>query len=127
MYSEVKCKKCRKTLFDLHQKPTDSLTNAHNESLTSSTPKDQDICDTVRDENMVFLKEDILPQWISSKIESEQWSKGRLSCPHCDSRIGNFDFVSGCKCSCSNNPLPPVHFIKSKIDLIPLKSLYNIT
>ncbi|CAH2000222.1 unnamed protein product [Acanthoscelides obtectus] len=116
MYSEVKCKKCRKTLFHLQQK--NFLLNAHHENLSKNTSEMEDTCDTVRDENMVHLDENFLPHWISLKIEAEQWSKGRINCPYCDSRIGNFDFVSGSRCECSNSYLPPVHLIKSKIDLV---------
>ena len=36
------------------------------------------------------------------------WTKGRLNCPNCQSRLGGFDFVSGADY--------PVHLIKSKID-----------
>ena len=36
------------------------------------------------------------------------WTKGRLNCPNCQSRIGGFDFVSGADY--------PVHLIKSKVD-----------
>ena len=51
--------------------------------------------------------------WQNSKtyvllITQAGWTKGRLNCPNCQSRLGGFDFVSGADY--------PVHLIKSKID-----------
>lgn len=112
MYNQAKCKKCRRTVLDLGQCPNLFL-NAHNKSLDIS----QDDCRTVVDQNVVFLAEDSLPEWIMQKIREAEWSKGRLNCETCDSRLGGFDFISGNKCECQNNVLPPVHLIKSKVDL----------
>ncbi|KAG5896773.1 hypothetical protein JTB14_008349 [Gonioctena quinquepunctata] len=112
MFKEVKCKKCRRTLLTSEQ--TENLLNAHNEPLTEIS----DICETVNVESNVFLNEEHLPDWITLRIEASEWSRGRINCPHCDSRIGAFDYVSGQKCNCSNNVLPPIHIIKSKVDLI---------
>lgn len=113
MYTQAKCKKCRKTLLDYPQCSTLFL-NAHNQPLGVS----QDECLTVANENVIFLREESLPTWIMQKIQEAEWSKGRLNCEHCDSRLGAFDFVSGIKCECSGHVLPPVHLIKSKVDLL---------
>ncbi|KAJ9580748.1 hypothetical protein L9F63_024074, partial [Diploptera punctata] len=45
------------------------------------------------------------------------WQKGRLNCPKCRGRVGSFDFVSGLKCDCGKHVLPPVHVVRSKVDI----------
>lgn len=113
MYCVIKCKKCRKPISDGAQ-TKELFLNAHSSPLGSSPEE----CASIQEENNIFLSEEFLPQWIILRIESERWSKGRLNCPSCDSRIGGFDFVSGQKCGCSSHVLPPVHIIKSKVDLL---------
>ncbi|CAH1119566.1 unnamed protein product [Phaedon cochleariae] len=115
---KIKCKKCRNLLFNEDDSKR-LLLNAHNLPVTTVP----DICETVNDENTLYLNEEHLPSWITLRIEAEKWSKGRINCLHCDSRIGAFDFISGQKCSCRSNILPPVHIIKSKVDLIRLNLL----
>lgn len=113
MYCEVKCKKCRKTIINSSE-CSDLLINAHHEPLSAS----ESDCYTVAEQNVVFLTEDTLPEWIMGKVQEAEWSKGRLNCLHCDSRLGGFDFVSGSKCHCTKNVMPAVHLIKSKVDLL---------
>ncbi|KAJ8978953.1 hypothetical protein NQ317_009349 [Molorchus minor] len=95
MISEIKCKKCRNTLFTSEEDKNIFL-DAHGLFLGFNSDKDECI----------------------SITEAEEWSKGRLNCPNCDLRIGGFDFISGKKCDCSNNVLPSIHVIKSNVDLI---------
>ncbi|XP_018574356.1 E3 ubiquitin-protein ligase RNF180-like [Anoplophora glabripennis] len=113
MYRDIKCKKCRKSILNEGQ-TKDLFLNAHS-SPVASPPEE---CASVQEQSNIFLNEELLPHWIILRIEAEKWSRGKLNCPYCDSKIGSFDFVSGLKCSCSSNFLPPVHVIKSKIDLI---------
>jgi len=58
--------------------------------------------------DLYVFSDENMPQWISQKVEEGGWTKGRLNCPNCQSRIGGFDFVSGADY--------PVHLIKSKVD-----------
>ena len=37
------------------------------------------------------------------------WTKGKLVCPGCSSRLGGFDYVSGAS--------EPVYIVKSKVDV----------
>lgn len=113
MYSEVKCKKCRKTIINVLQYH-DLLINAHHQPLSACKSE----CYTITEQNVVFLTEDTLPEWIMQKVQEAEWSKGRLNCTYCESRLGGFDFISGSKCQCAKNVLPAVHLIKSKVDLL---------
>ncbi|CAH0547340.1 unnamed protein product [Brassicogethes aeneus] len=111
----VKCRNCRRNIIEDCE---NHLVNAHNLPRN----KDHEVnCLSITEETNIFLNEENLPLWISNKIQEVNWSKGRLNCTECDARIGGFDFISGHKCECLENPLPPVHFIKSKVDLIKVK------
>lgn len=113
MIYQIKCRQCRKLIIE--DSPTEArILNAHGAPLSETTPS----CRSLNDENIVFLSEDFLPGWITEKIEEVQWTRARLNCPHCDSRIGAFDYISGTKCDCNEKILPSVHVIKSKIDLV---------
>lgn len=113
MYKEVKCKKCRKTIINELQIKNLFL-NAHNLPLTV----EHDICETVNEEHKLYLNEENIPDWIKLVLEAGEWSKGKINCQFCDFRIGGFDFISGSKCSCTNNILPHIYIVKSKVDLI---------
>lgn len=109
----IKCRSCRLILLDSTNTKESLFVCAHNTPCNPFNKSEKDC-----DENMIFLNEDSLPNWIQEIIEKHEWSKGRLNCLNCNSRIGSFDFVSGMKCFCDSNVLPPVHLIKSKLDLI---------
>lgn len=99
----IKCHKCRHILL------TD-MANTY-KSLCD------DKCDSYSSKHFVYLLEDQLPSWIKKKIDEEQWTRGKLLCEKCGSKIGSFDFVSGRKCSCEKSILPSVYFVTSQIDI----------
>lgn len=113
MYKEVKCKKCRKIVFD-NEQLRNLFLNAHNLPLST----EPDVCETVTLEHKLYLNQEYIPDWITLVLEAGDWSKGKIDCQYCDARIGGFDFISGLKCSCTNNVLPNIYIIKSKVDLI---------
>ncbi|XP_060519517.1 E3 ubiquitin-protein ligase RNF180-like [Cylas formicarius] len=109
----IKCKKCRKTVVENSVSETVVL-NAH--GLAINEP-DGSVCESVTESTSVFLDEERLSDWLTAKISDGQWQKGRINCPHCGSRLGGFDFVSGNKCACMKYILPPVHLTNSKVDI----------
>lgn len=113
MFKEVKCKKCRKTIFNEAQ-IENLFINAHSLPLS----QEQDICETINEEQTLYVNEEKIPDWIKPALEAGKWSKGKINCQHCDFRIGGFDFISGNKCNCMNSVVPNIYIIKSKVDLI---------
>ncbi|KAK4877223.1 hypothetical protein RN001_009729 [Aquatica leii] len=108
----IKCKTCRHIIFN-NAECSSSLLNAHGINLINNST---DTCATIVDQKLLFIDEEHLPMWIVTRISSEHWSKGKLNCYQCNARIGAFDFISGTKCQCEQNVLPPVHIINSKVD-----------
>ncbi|KAB0796874.1 hypothetical protein PPYR_10935 [Photinus pyralis] len=110
----IKCKRCRNSILGNGECAT--LINAHGVK-GSNEPQS---CSSILEENLFYIDEEQLPDWIHSIVVDAHWSKGKLNCPHCKARIGSFDFVSGVKCACDEYILPPVHIINSKVDIIRL-------
>lgn len=102
--SKIRCQKCRHVLLNYPVfNMTESICNAQN-------------CNSYNERNFIHLQDDKLPLWIKAKIESEEWTKGKLHCENCGFKVGSFDFISGKKCECGKSILPPVHFITSQVD-----------
>jgi len=62
-----------------------------------------------------YVPEEKMPDWMKTNVE---WVKGKLLCPKCQARVGSYNFVSGMKCSCRSHVLPPIHIVKSKVDVL---------
>jgi len=90
----LKCRKCR---FLLVEQPPHKIldTTESAENLESS--------------NVFNICDENLPQWINDAVEEGNWTKGKLSCPSCGSRIGGFDYVTRSSL--------PVYIVRSKVDL----------
>ncbi|CAG9864146.1 unnamed protein product [Phyllotreta striolata] len=112
MYKEMKCKKCRKAI--LNESEVKQFVDAHNSKFDS----DPEECDSIRNGTNVYLTTYKLPAWLLDQIDAENWTKGKIHCPHCQNKIGTFDHIGGQKCSCAKYELAPISFVKSKIDLI---------
>lgn len=107
---------CRDILLD-DVECNKSLLSAHYEDFKNNTNGEGN-CESVNSNNLIYLNEVRLPNWIKNVVDEHQWSKGKLNCKNCLGRIGSFDYISGKKCDCSIFVLPPVRLIKSKIDLV---------
>ena len=108
---EVKCKHCRKDLFN--KEPIHLLTS-HSEAKTNS----MDVgCEANSSDSCLYMLEDNVPEWIQNIINRESWTKGRLHCPHCNNRIGSFNFVKELKCDCGEFIAPPIRLTSSKVDI----------
>lgn len=118
MCYKIQCKMCRQITFDVIE-CKQLLLNVHNEPLLILN--DNKVDDCLNDNSSIYLNEDHLPDWLRTVIEEHSWSKGKINCRHCNSRLGSFDFTSGLKCNCNNYVVPAIHLVKSKIDLIPIK------
>lgn len=106
--SDIKCKKCRRTLFS-----DKILVTNHNMSYEGTQ---SDSCS--HKSSVHYLNQELLSDWIVDQLNASEWTKGKIYCPNgdCNSRIGSFNFISGSKCQCDSHILPAIHVIKSKVD-----------
>lgn len=115
--TRIKCRKCRTTIT---QVSSAKLLNAHSEQFSNDLDANNE-CSTVVGRTEVYLMEEAIEQWIQNEIEQSEWTKGKLKCTKCSSNVGSFDFVTGQKCDCRQFNQPPVHFIRSKVDVETIK------
>eukprot|EP00088_Acartia_fossae_P052831 TRINITY_DN5986_c0_g3_i1.p1 TRINITY_DN5986_c0_g3~~TRINITY_DN5986_c0_g3_i1.p1 ORF type:complete len:193 (+),score=51.93 TRINITY_DN5986_c0_g3_i1:50-628(+) len=104
--AKLKCRKCREIL------------------LTKAVNHFRDITETgggqgAQDEGNIFdVDDETKPDWISQQIEQGGWTKGKLSCPKCSTRVGGFDFVTGLSAQ--------IYIVKSKVDIYSPTETVNV-
>lgn len=52
--------------------------------------------------------------WMSDISKQTQ---GKLNCPKCQSKLGNFTWINSCNCPCGKNVSPAFYLIPSKVEL----------
>lgn len=112
MTTILKCRNCR---GDIATVASEALIDAH--SVIEKDNVDDQSCRSVQDNNEIYIHEDFIPDWITKNIELSEWTKGKLKCLKCETKIGSFDFLSGNKCFCGRFLIPAVQFVKSKVDV----------
>jgi len=107
------CRQCRKILFTY---PEVDVQDSHGSPALDETTEPP--CQT----DLWFVPEECMPAWVSEILEESGWEKGKLKCPseNCNARVGSYNFVSGNKCKCKKNCVPPIHIVKSKVDFMPV-------
>lgn len=108
----LRCRKCRKVIIE---HPQTLIVSAHSEDVERVNKSSSDDCPSLRN-TLWYLLDETVPSWVSLALEKGDWTRGKLSCPHCNARLGSFDFVSGSKCLCHKFILPSVHIVKEKVD-----------
>lgn len=107
MDQNIKCKKCRSNLIDY-------------EKIVTEHGNQTQCLKTNTNTSNIFLMESDYPEWIKLAIKLQNWRKGKIHCPDCNTKIGGFDFIESVNCDCGESKLPEVSFTRSKIDL-PLR------
>lgn len=51
--------------------------------------------------------------WMKDIISNTQ---GRLSCPKCQSKLGNFSWIMGCQCPCGQQVSPAFYLVPSRVE-----------
>lgn len=44
-------------------------------------------------------------------------TQGKLNCPKCSSKLGNFTWINSCNCPCGKNVAPAFYLVPSKVEL----------
>ncbi|XP_043489154.1 E3 ubiquitin-protein ligase RNF180-like [Polistes fuscatus] len=109
---EIRCKHCCKNLF---QNESFTLLSSHNEDINNIEHTE---CGGDFIEHCLYMSMENLPTWIQKIIDQTSWTKGRLNCPFCNTRLGSFNLVIDTKCNCGTCIMPPIRLIRSKLDVI---------
>lgn len=50
-------------------------------------------------------------------LDINKQTQGKLNCPKCQSKLGNFTWINSCNCPCGKNVSPAFYLIPSKVEL----------
>lgn len=107
---EVRCRHCCKSLF----KGDSILFNAHHEVKQRAT----DVGCQADESDCSYMIPENVPDIFMDAIDQGSWTKGKLHCPYCKSRLGSFNFVNELKCCCDKYVKPPIRMVNSKVDIL---------
>lgn len=110
----VRCRACKREIW---RRSESELVSAH--GLPLETVSESNVQATVCEDwrhGQVFAEGEPLPPWVSAFVEASGWQSGKLVC-ECGVHLGSFDFVTGRRCACNLNELPPIRLNTKKIDL----------
>lgn len=60
---------------------------------------------------MIFIEPLV---WMTNVSKQTQ---GKLNCPKCQSKLGNFTWINSCNCPCGKNVAPAFYLVPSKVEL----------
>lgn len=69
-------------------------------------------------------KEIIFVEPIAWMTEVCKQTQGKLNCPKCHSKLGNFTWINGCNCPCGKQVSPAFYLVPSKVELS--RSVQNV-
>ncbi|XP_013099070.1 dual specificity protein phosphatase MPK-4 [Stomoxys calcitrans] len=69
-------------------------------------------------QNILFVEPIAWMQHIANNTQ------GRLHCPKCDQKLGNYSWINGCQCPCGEEISPAFYMIPSKVELS--KAVQNV-
>lgn len=79
--------------------------------MTSKLFIDSNQCSSPRCAEIIFIEP---LAWMSDISKQTQ---GKLNCPKCQSKLGNFTWINSCNCPCGKNVSPAFYLIPSKVEL----------
>lgn len=90
---------------ELAEKLKSSSTNSDTSTKVLSNSEQNDVC------KQMYFVEPIA--WMKDITNNTQ---GRLNCPKCTSKLGNYSWVMGCLCPCGAQVLPAFYLVPSKVE-----------
>lgn len=62
-------------------------------------------------------KEIIFIEPLAWMVDICKQTQGKLNCPKCNSKLGNFTWINSCNCPCGKNVSPAFYLVPSKVEL----------
>ncbi|XP_017034700.1 dual specificity protein phosphatase MPK-4 [Drosophila kikkawai] len=146
-----RCRRCRRVLASkshvLEHKPRDrppqessppapkeEMPNAQAQSENQSGPRMlEQLAERIRQSSLGSPGHEGAPNHCRSIlfVEPIAWmhrimlnTQGRLYCPKCEQKLGNFSWINACKCPCGETMTPAFYLIPSKVELS--KAVQNV-
>lgn len=68
-------------------------------------------CESQRCKEILFIEP------LSWMLDIAKQTQGKLNCPKCASKLGNFTWINSCNCPCGKNVSPAFYLVPSKVEL----------
>lgn len=62
-------------------------------------------------------KEILFIEPLAWMLDIHKQTQGKLNCPKCQSKLGNFTWINSCNCPCGKNVSPAFYLVPSKVEL----------
>lgn len=62
-------------------------------------------------------KEILFIEPLAWMLDIGKQTQGKLNCPKCHSKLGNFTWINSCNCPCGKNVSPAFYLVPSKVEL----------
>lgn len=79
--------------------------------MNSSSDKSTD------DDSRQRCKEILFIEPLAWMLDIGKQTQGKLNCPKCQSKLGNFTWINSCNCPCGKNVAPAFYLVPSKVEL----------
>ncbi|XP_068711657.1 uncharacterized protein [Montipora foliosa] len=120
--SKFRCRKCGIYLFSSnHIQPHTSFKGKPNVKSDHYDQAQGQVHSSSRFCTSWFLRDENKLPWVHESVEESSWTKGKIYCPKCRSRIGAFNYIQGVQCDCGKFTIPSIWIQKSRVDHIFLK------
>uniref|UniRef100_A0A1A9UW41 Uncharacterized protein n=1 Tax=Glossina austeni TaxID=7395 RepID=A0A1A9UW41_GLOAU len=96
-----------------------STSNSNGQLSMITSPERIDVNKSIEPcQNILFIEP---IAWMRHIVTSTQ---GKLNCPKCEQKLGNFSWINGCQCPCGEEVSPAFYLIPSKVELS--KAVQNV-
>lgn len=95
------------------EKAQNELSKKTNKLCISNTESEKSLDDGPNQR----CKEILFIEPIAWMAEICKQTQGKLNCPKCNSKLGNFTWINGCNCPCGKNVAPAFYLVPSKVEL----------
>lgn len=68
-------------------------------------------------ESQLRCKEILFIEPLAWMLDIGKQTQGKLNCPKCNSKLGNFTWINSCNCPCGKNVSPAFYLVPSKVEL----------
>ncbi|XP_017055411.1 dual specificity protein phosphatase MPK-4 [Drosophila ficusphila] len=143
-----RCRQCRRVLASkshvLEHKPRDRPPQEEVTSSKVDQPQEQidnpsgtrvleQLAERIRQSSLGSPSHEGAPKYCRSIlfVEPIAWmhrimlnTQGRLYCPKCEQKLGNFSWINACRCPCGETMTPAFYLIPSKVELS--KAVQNV-
>ncbi|XP_017493105.1 PREDICTED: dual specificity protein phosphatase 12 [Rhagoletis zephyria] len=89
-----------------------------------NSPTGAGAADAAKEQQPAVCRDIVFVEPISWMRNISHNTQGRLHCPKCEQKVGNFSWINGCQCPCGEEVSPAFYLIPSRVELS--KAVQNV-